>query len=318
RNLLAQQGIPEASRSYYVRWLNMYLDACLQNHWEAGNSTYIESFIDSVSAKHPSAFLQQQARQAIWLFQQLTTAKDASNMGTNYSQAQESMASPQTLKVKWSPYQSQSAAQVEQLSSTNRKHLDAIAQRIKNRQQCSVEDIIGIGRDLNQAKRLLPHGQFTDWLTREFDLGYHTANRLMHVAEQLGDKVSTVLTLSKRALYELASPSTTSEIRHQILQQLEAGNTIRFEDIKILKQGKPSSDLDVRPSPTPFGNSLRSLNRKLSHWLDQTELDLASDTGELDPLGQTHLAELEQHLTQLQNLVQKLNQRKTINMDQGI
>ena len=59
------------------------------------------------------------------------------------------------------------------------------ADRIRERVQKTVEDIIEIGNDLLAIKEALPHGQFLPWLRAEFGWSERSAQNFMSVAEQL-------------------------------------------------------------------------------------------------------------------------------------
>jgi len=62
--------------------------------------------------------------------------------------------------------------------------------RIKQ-QTCKImlTNAIEVGRRLKEAKALLPHGEWGKWLVELVSYSQHTANRLMQLFEEYGDKL---------------------------------------------------------------------------------------------------------------------------------
>jgi hypothetical protein len=60
------------------------------------------------------------------------------------------------------------------------------ADRIQERVNNTVEDIIWVGNDLLAVKEILPHGEFLAWLPAEFGRSERTAQNFMSVAEGTG------------------------------------------------------------------------------------------------------------------------------------
>jgi hypothetical protein len=99
----------------------------------------------------------------------------------------------------------------------------------------SAETVVKIGQNLQAVKERLPHGQFMVWIQAEFGMTYQTARNCIRVAERLGDKVKTVLTLPSKVLYLLAQPSTSDAIIEQVEQGTLAPS---FEAIKAAKEAE--------------------------------------------------------------------------------
>jgi hypothetical protein len=92
--------------------------------------------------------------------------------------------------------------------ATDEQFLRDVADRIRFHISRTVQDVIEIGRDLIAVKKRLGHGKFLPWIDREFKMTNKSAERLMAVAEQFGDKFDSVSNLTLTVLYELAAPST--------------------------------------------------------------------------------------------------------------
>ncbi len=114
--------------------------------------------------------------------------------------------------------------------------LSAIKERIKIRLKRTAEDIIEIGLDLIEAKRIAGHGGFEKWLTAEFEMGLSSAKRFIQVAEKLGGKSPNLGDLKPSAIYLLAQDSTPEEVRTEIIERIEDGETINSAEIQRLKK----------------------------------------------------------------------------------
>lgn len=201
RVALAEARVPARQYSYYVRWLNVYRQFCRQRHFPQTGTLHLEAFVAHCQSRYAD-WQCRQAEAAVRLLGALTA---------------------------------ESALAVGAADCPRDTLLAEIAQRIKCRVQHTIEEIIAIGLDLILAKEMLPHGQFRNWLQQEFEMSYATANRMMRVADVFCDKVITVRTLSKKALYALSAPDIPPEVREQVFVRLDAGERLSWQDIEALK-----------------------------------------------------------------------------------
>jgi hypothetical protein len=103
-----------------------------------------------------------------------------------------------------------------------------------------VKDIIEIGRRLTEAKKLVGHGHWADWLKTEFDWSEGTALNFMRVFEFAEDYKSknfmdlkiADLSIAPSALYALARPGTPEEVRAEMMERAEAGEAISNSDVQ--------------------------------------------------------------------------------------
>ena len=110
--------------------------------------------------------------------------------------------------------------------------LHQIAERIRTRIRRTVTDIIDTGQDLAQVKASHDHGQFSEWIEREFSMSMRTAQRYMQAAEWAEGKNDIVAHLPPTTLYLLADKSTPKEIQAKVVSDLEAGKEIDPRQIK--------------------------------------------------------------------------------------
>ncbi len=122
----------------------------------------------------------------------------------------------------------------EIITGLNGKAVDlgAVADRIRKRNQKMVEGVIATGFDLLEAKALLGHGNFGDWLLSEFSWTERTARNFMSAAAALGANRKCISVLPLTTVYKLAAPSTPVEVRDQVVAELEAGQAVKPAEVE--------------------------------------------------------------------------------------
>jgi hypothetical protein len=107
------------------------------------------------------------------------------------------------------------------------------------------EDVIAIGRYLDQAQKHMKdagHGTWLTWIEAEFGWSDQTARRFIHVYELSRDsKFNNLLNsdLPLSALYQLAAPKTPQEARVEIAERIEAGDTPSVAEVtEVIAQAK--------------------------------------------------------------------------------
>src|SRR5437016_4947638 len=106
--------------------------------------------------------------------------------------------------------------------------LKQTAQKVRNR---SVQNAIGIGRELLEVKSLLKHDRFLKYfkgfLKAELGMSLHSAQNQMGVAQLLSDpKNAKFENIPVSGLYILASRSTSESARQIVRDLLAAGHTL--------------------------------------------------------------------------------------------
>ena len=79
------------------------------------------------------------------------------------------------------------------------------------------QDLIQIGQKLIDAKRLVPHGEWSAWLSEKVGFSQRTANNLMRVAKELGENSQSLSNLEATKLYMLLE--LPSEERDTFIQE---------------------------------------------------------------------------------------------------
>lgn len=105
------------------------------------------------------------------------------------------------------------------------------AERIRGRMQLAAESIIEVGRELIEQKKALGHGNYLAWIEAEFSMSADTASRFINVANNIGEKFRSVRNLPPTALYALAAPSTSTEVREQVEERASKGEKVTAAEI---------------------------------------------------------------------------------------
>lgn len=123
------------------------------------------------------------------------------------------------------------------------RDLKLVRARIKKATSTVADQIFAIGRDLIEAKVLVNHGKWRDWLAVEFGWSERTAQRFMRVADVLGAGKSDSLSfLEPTTLYALSEKSA-DPVRDGLMKRLEGGE--RLTDEEIIREVKSAK---VKPA----------------------------------------------------------------------
>lgn len=121
------------------------------------------------------------------------------------------------------------------LDNDTAQFLNQQASAIKVLVKQSIENIIEVGKRLNEVKGLLAHGQWMDWLDAEFGWTERTALNYMRVAQEFKIENISNLQIANTALYVLAQPSTPDEAREEAISRAQAGERITVSSARDLR-----------------------------------------------------------------------------------
>lgn len=155
---------------------------------------------------------------------------------------------------------SQNRTELSSTSSNNPDLLSAEAQQdlikqradeIKDLVRRTAQNLIDIGNKLQEVKQILAHGEFGNWLNKEFNWSLSTAAKMMQASKQFKNVNFTDLNLSLSAIYLLAAPSTPDSARVEALSRASQGESISFTLAKKLVQNHKTADASqVQPAAT--------------------------------------------------------------------
>lgn len=95
-------------------------------------------------------------------------------------------------------------------------YLDSIAQEINHRSKILQHQIFEIGRLLTDAKKILPHGQFDDWLVAETQFSKSSALNFMRVYQTCIGYPEVVQFFQPSELYTIAAPQFPLKFREKL------------------------------------------------------------------------------------------------------
>jgi DNA modification methylase len=131
----------------------------------------------------------------------------------------------------------------EALDIQKRSIVEQRTREIRERLQYSAQAIWEIGQKLADVRSQLKHGQFDTWLQAEFDWSRRTAYNFINVYEAFNERANLAqIDIATSALYLLAAPSTSQEIREEFLQRAQEGETITHKKLsQVIKEEKLKS-----------------------------------------------------------------------------
>ena len=159
-------------------------------------------------------------------------------------------------------------------------------------QQTLLAASVEIGRKLNEAKALVPHGMWEDWLTENVDYSQSTANNLMRIATEYGDEQVSLfsgksnsetfasLTYSQAvALFALPMDQRQEFVENHDIEDLSTRQL--KEEIAALKAETEKRDEIIREMEVE-GNELREKIGRLEEENEEAERDYNSAADELE------------------------------------
>lgn len=111
------------------------------------------------------------------------------------------------------------------LSAAHRDVLVRVRDDIHRKLHRTAADLVWIGRQLIEAKKVVGHGAFGPWVEAEFPWSRAQAHRLMTAAAAFGD-FSQIEKFDPSAVYLLSQPNTPPQARDFALQEVADGKRV--------------------------------------------------------------------------------------------
>lgn len=156
---------------------------------------------------------------------------------------------------------------------------------IKAREKAIWENIIEIGNRLIEVKNALKHGEFEEWVSKEFGWDKYTPSRYIKIAEEAKGKLhySTIFPNSFKALYALASglSKADEETKEEILTAVEEkteekGKALTEKEIKEIVAKNLSKVKEILSNPR---EAIKHTNKDLAEQFS-LPLDVVSQARE--------------------------------------
>ena len=162
------------------------------------------------------------------------------------------------------------ALNTERERAANQSELDRRVAEILRLGQRVITDIIGIGQHLVECKRLVGHGEWLPWLSREFAWSENTALHFMRVFEMSKTQSFANLHLPLSSLYLLAAPSTPESARHEVLERAKSGESVSVtETEQTIKRHKTANANEVSTVAEPDGGGGEHGHRQRDDHVDR-------------------------------------------------
>ena len=143
-------------------------------------------------------------------------------------------------------------------------------EKIKNLAKRSSQDIIDIGKYLIEVKQSLGWGHFYSWLKSEFDWSESAATKFMQVAREFNSVNVTELDVTSTALYALAQPSLSPEVRAEALRLGKAKERITKETVNRIKAELQPEILSKSEAKEDSSQKIR--DEEQTQWENETVL----------------------------------------------
>ena len=115
-------------------------------------------------------------------------------------------------------------------------------------------DTIEIGKRLTEAKKIVGHGKWAEWLKKEFGWSADTALNFMRIFAESKSRNFRDLDIAPSALYLLVKPSTPEAVRDEVLDRAEAGEVFTLKDVKkAVKEPEPGDEPESGSEPEASG-----------------------------------------------------------------
>ena len=159
--------------------------------------------------------------------------------------------------------------------------LDQITLEVKFYLNQTAQNIIEVGKRLTQAKEMLPHGEFQNWLQDNFNLSYRMAAKFMQVADRFSNVPSKALFNQTQMIEMLTLPADETE--NFIAEKAAEGNPVEDMTIKTLREEVAKYKADYESEKAKVENLFADLEKAKTQkeWDERTFKQQAAELKEL-------------------------------------
>lgn len=174
-------------------------------------------------------------------------------------------------------------------------------------QQMVLSAAIEIGRRLTEAKELVPHGQWGEYLQNEVDFSQSTANNFMQLYKEYGDDQQSLFSANSQALGNL---SYTKALRLLVLPAEEREDFVQENNVEDMSTRELENALRERDAARKEAEDSKAALQKSEERL-RTQEKLCIQQKELTEKAEgkaARVAELEKNLQAARNKTAELEQ----------
>lgn len=173
------------------------------------------------------------------------------------------------------------------------KRLGVVAAEIRmlkgQAQQMALSYAVEIGRRLTEAKAIVPHGEWGEWLKREVDYSQSTAQNLMKVYQELGDGQESLFGPSKSQA--LGNLSFTKVLQLLALPEPELDEFVETHDVESMSTRELAAALKERDEARAAAEKAKAEQSSAEQARQKMERDMAMANERIAGLS----AEVEEH-----------------------
>lgn len=173
------------------------------------------------------------------------------------------------------------------------KRLGVVAAEIRmlkgQAQQMALSYAVEIGRRLTEAKAMVPHGEWGEWLKREVDYSQSTAQNLMKVYQELGDGQESLFGPPKSQT--LGNLSFTKVLQLLALPEPELDEFVETHDVESMSTRDLAAALKERDEARAAADLARAEQSNAEQAREKMEQDMAAANERIAGLN----AEVEEH-----------------------
>ena len=160
-------------------------------------------------------------------------------------------------------------------SSPERHNLQQAAREIRQNINTTIQAIWKTGQKLVEVRLQLEESMFSAWLQSEFEWSRRTAYHYINVYEafpQLDTQQSVQLDIDLSALYLLAAPSTSAELRSHFFAIAHSGQRVRHREVKAFLQHTKAISVESQFESEAIATVSLALPKHISECQDDEDL----------------------------------------------
>lgn len=166
------------------------------------------------------------------------------------------------------------------------KRLGVVAAEIRmlkgQAQQMALSYAVEIGRRLTEAKAMVPHGEWGEWLKREVDYSQSTAQNLMKVYQELGDGQESLFGPPKSQT--LGNLSFTKVLQLLALPEPELDEFVETHDVESMSTRELAAALKERDEARAAAELARAEQSNAEQARQKMEQDMAAANARIEGL----------------------------------
>lgn len=124
------------------------------------------------------------------------------------------------------------------------ERLGFIVDEINTRMGIGKKEIYLVGELLVEAKEIVGHGNFQEWIGHTFDFSYETAVNFMNVFKVCLGNPAIVETMKASVLYQIAAPGFPADLREHIFETGRPLENFSSRDLRELLEKYKAGELD--------------------------------------------------------------------------